>query len=419
MKTMFLPFALFILLLSACYKDGDGLLLFSLLLPQGSSTSCDSKATPYIGRLATEGHLPSVPLTDGSRVLFTLQNALYWHDLSKGQLLRKIESPLAAKAFSYPDAIYRHGDLAVAASTSGLAVFNIKTGELAWERFLGDCAINQGVFGVGNQYFVTRKITERDGISAHAVFVGDLRDRERLDLLFTPSYSRSAHNWAGYGWITALAPFTGADGHAYLLTAFFEPTPDSYALHNFLGLYDVTTRTWVYERRPIFGHSADTQTGIQHLVISGTTAQISVEDKVINWDLAKGTVRDSMVLSITAGYGPGYVTAHQLWANEQYIIVLTNNGDVRVFDKTSRAVLYRIDQGSTTVRVAFDLNRLFVPTGGSVSVYEISTGKKLETIRAPCEQFTENLSACKDEQGALQLAMEGGAGNIYRYMLQP
>ncbi len=414
MKKTFLPLILITFLLSACCKDGDGLLLLGLLLPEGTVIPCDSTlATPYQKRFAVKGWLSNTVVTDGSKALLVSSDELRWTDLNTGTVLQYIKSPAARKAFSYPDAVYRHGDLAVAASSMHLAAFNVRTGAVAWERTLADCDIAQGVYGVGDQYFVTRSITERDGVSAHAVFVGNIQDADRLDLLFTPSYSRDTNTWAGYGRITALSAFAGADGHTYLLTAFFEPQRNSQTEAHFMALYDATARSWVYERQPI-----QTRIGIHRMTVAGASAYIGVEKQVLAWDLAEGIMVDSLVLFNNNNYPNSYEKARDLWVNDQYVIVKAGNGGVQVFDRTSHAPLYRMYRASS-VRVEFDSDRLLVFDEGLLHVCKISTGQILQTITPPCEGLTEKSAVWKDGQGNIQLAVAGGAGNIYRYVLQP
>ncbi|MEO6758098.1 MAG: hypothetical protein ABIO24_01505, partial [Saprospiraceae bacterium] len=237
------------LLLSACCEDHP-ITIFDFF-PDPPIAECDnSQATAIASRTITDGQLLSTQVNDGSKVLLTYSTGLYWADLNLDKILQKIESPVAARAFRNSDAVYLQGDLAVAASSTGLAVFNVKTGTVQWERTIGDCDFQSGVVGLGDQFFVTRRLVEADGVTADAVFTGNLRNPEQLDLLCTPSYSRAEHAWAGYGWIMSMAPFTGEDGHAYLMLSYFETEQALGKENYFLALYDLSSQTWVYERRP-------------------------------------------------------------------------------------------------------------------------------------------------------------------------
>ncbi len=256
---------------------------------------------------------------------------------------------------------------------------------------------------------------EPDGIVAEAVFAGNLREPNRLELLFTPSYSRAFNSWAGYGRVTNLAPYIGADGHTYVLTSYFETQKGSSALANFICLYDVTANSWVYERPRLQGKMPNHSNSIRHMTISGTSAYMSFEDKLIRWDLAAGRVQDSIVLFNTSPYPTTYPSAKNVWMNDRYIVINTTNQDVQIFDKTSHASLYRINGMTGSVQVDFATNRLFKTDGDFLDIYDIQTGKKLESIIAPCEQFSGNLTVWTNSQGVVQMAVAGMSGGMYRY----
>jgi len=415
MKKAFLPLVLIATLFSSCCED-SGDLFWNVILPDTPATPCDStKASPYDSRFSVSGYLSNVQLTEGSNVLLSSPKGLYWYDMSAGFLIQKTESPVAGKAFSHTQAIYRHGDLAVAASGTGLAVFNVKTGAVVWERTLGDCDISLGVYGAGDQFFVVRKIMEPDGVSAEAVFAGNLHEPNRLEPLFTPSYSRTSNSWAGYGRVTAIAPYIGADGHTYVLTSFFETQTGTIALANFMGLYDATAKAWVYERQRVVGNLPKNSTGIQNMTLSGTSAYLAFEDKLIRWDLATGLVRDSIVLFNTSAYPSSNPSARNVWMNDRSIVVETTNNDVQVFDKTTHAKLYRTVGMTGSVRVDFASNRLFRIDGDLLDIYEIHTGKRIAAITAPCQPFSGQIAVWTDSQGMVQLAAARNDGNIYRY----
>ncbi len=417
MHKLVLPFALFAFLLSACCKDDN--LLVEILLPHspGGITNCDSsKATAYAGKFSVPAYLRDVALSEGSKVLLASQDGLYWMDITTGKMLHQIESPVAGKAFSNTDALYRNGDLAAAASATGLAVFNVKTGELMWERALGECDIDKGVYGVGDQYFVTRHVPDAEGIVADAVFVGNLREPNRLDLLFTPAYSHAHHSWAGYGRITSLTPFMGADGHTYVLSAYFETQASSNALRAFMALFDVTTKSWVYERQELTTASLIIiYNSVQQITVRGTTAYLSWMGKILVWNISSGTVLETISMTPANSMQDGFYG--DLLVSEQYILVKDNNAALQVLDNATHQPLYSIRPLSGTLRAAFDLDRLFVTNWDRIDVYEISTGKKLETILPACDQFSDGIVVWKDVYGTTHVAVGNGSA-IKHYVLQ-
>ena len=151
------------------------------------------------------------------------------------------------------------------------------------------------------------------------------------------------------------------------------------------------------------------------MTTSGNVAYLTFEDKLIQWDLAAGRVQDSIVLFNTSTYATSYPSAKKMWINDRFIVVETSNNDVQVFDKASRASLYRTQGMTGSVQVDFATNRLFNTDGDFLDVYELSTGKKLESIIAPCEQFSGNLAVWTNPQGAVQVAAAGQHGGMYRY----
>ena len=418
MNKMFLPVALFAFLLSSCCKDSNYTLL-DVLLPAtpAGEVACDSSlASPYVNRFTIEDKPVYMYFNTQYNGLLVADQALYWTDLNSGKLLNKIESPGAVKAFRSTRAIYSHGDLAITASSTGLAAINVHTGKLLWERALNDCDIDKGVYGVGDQYFVTRHVPDENGVVSDAVFTGNLREPERLDLLFTPAYSKLHHSWAGYGRITALAAFAGADQHTYVLLSYFETKEGTNDLDIYMALYDGTTQRWVYERQ-----SPDDQpvtiSGVHQIIVAGGSAYFHLLGKVHVWDILAGKTIKTIISPSLSSTSAGYFDS-EMQINEQYMVVKGNVGDLQVWENNGHSLLYRIFPLSGDVKAAFYLDRLIVSSTDYIDVYELSSGKKLETIVAPCKRFMYGNAVWKDAYGAINLAVGAGDGNIYHYVLQ-
>ncbi|MEO6037314.1 MAG: hypothetical protein ABIQ93_02805 [Saprospiraceae bacterium] len=128
--------------------------------------------------------------------------------------------------------------------------------------------------------------------------------------------------------------------------------------------------------------------------MTGPTAYLSCEGKILIWEIASGKVLDSIESVPVGSNKEGF--SGKLLVNTQYIIA--NDGNA--------------------VRAEFDLDRLFTIGSTGIGIYEISTGKKLETILAPWQQFGNGLAVWKDVYGAIHVAVESGVGKIYHYVLQ-
>ena len=411
--------AIISLLLSSCCDD-SGELLLNIVLPDDAATPCDdSKSTIYESSFNVEkgAYLPPVYVKKGTTALYTTPDGLAWYDLQSKTLHAEVSTPIAQKAFSYPKEIHQYGNLACAASATGMAVVDMEAHKLVWERNLPDCTLNGSSFtGVGNKFFAVGKVMDADGKTQDAIYAGNMESSEDFGLFLTPQYSRQFYNsWCGFGKATEIKAFEGANTETYLLIAFFEPI-DQFNLVNFMGLYNLTRQTWVYERAPL--NQVPSGKGVQNMSLVSGIVRMPFGDSIFVWDVMAGKMKSSIGLPV-GSYGHK-LQAGNIWSNESLTLVNTNESEVIAYDNTSNAIKYRISGlNGASLQVDLEYDLFFLPSNEYYQIFELSTGHTLSAITSPCQneasaQFTDAHFCRKEEDGRVKLALQGGE-TVYQY----
>lgn len=73
---------------------------------------------------------------------------------------------------------------------------------------------------------------------------------------------------------------------------------------------------------------------------------------------------------------------------------------------------------TTHAWAGYCLDRLVIASSYGINIYELSTGKKLETILPLCDPFNDHIVVWKDAYGAIHVATGSNSGRIYHYVLQ-
>lgn len=406
------------LILSSCCVD-SGELLLNVVLPEDGLVSCDSsKATVYQNSYNLKDGMttPVFYTKDNITGLYLTQEGLAWYNVQSNQLLGQTSSTIAIKAFSNTGSIYNYENLVCAASATGIAVVDMATNKIAWERSLPDCTLNGSNFaGVDNKYFAVGHIMDAGGQKYDAIYATNLEASGDFERFLTPEYSRKFENsWCGYGRVSEIKAFK-ANAEEFLLISFLEPI-DQYKLLNFVGLYNLSRQAWVYERAPL-NQNPGVQ-GVHSMSLVSDIARMPLGDSIFVWDVMAGQLKSKIAMPL-GKYGQR-MQANKIWSNQTTTFVNTNESDFLAFDNGSNQIVYRLtDLHAATVQVELEHNLIILPSADYYQVFDLSKGQSLKSITAPCQNgapasFLDLYRLQKTENGVFKIALQSGT-TVYEY----
>lgn len=419
MQKHILGIAMLGLIFSSCCED-TGTLLLNVALPDDTPVACDnSKATTYQNsyNLKEEMTSPVFYPKDNTTGLYLLQDGLAWYNVSSNKLLAQTSSAVALKAFSNTESIYSYENLVCAASATGVVVVDMMTQQIAWERNLPDCTLNGSNFsGLGNKYFAVGHTMDSEGKKCEAIYATTLETSEDFGLFLTPKYSRQYYNsWCGYGRVTEIKAFKGANAEEFLLVSFLEPV-DEYKLLNFVGLYNLSRQKWEYERAPL--NQKPGVQGVFSMSFVSDIARMPLGDSIFVWDVMAGQLKSKIAMPF-GGYGKRLI-AGRIWSNQSATFVNTNESEFIAFDNASNHIIYRLSNlNSAFIQVELEQNLFLVPSADYCQVFDLSSGQAFKPITAPCQndapaKFLETYRLWETENGAFKIALQSGT-TVYEY----
>ncbi len=401
--------AILCFLLSSCCEDAAWVLIDEAL-PEGEPKPCDAtNATPYLSSFAIGNgtYLQPVHASKDAVAVCITQDGLAWYDFQAQKFLAETASAVAQKAFSYPTNIHTNGKLVCSASATGIAVLDMEAQKLVWARSLPDCTLDGRSFtGVGSKYFAVGKVMDADNKTHDAIYAGNMESSEDFGLLITPQYSRQVSSfWCGFGGVKDIKAFAGVDAEAYLLISFFEPV-DQYNILNYVGLYNVTSQSWVYERVPL----SQVPSGFAaHMSLAAGIARFPLGDSLFIWNVMAGSSTATLRLPM-GNYGQN-LKGHEIWSSDRYTLIKTSENEILAYDNQSNSLRYRTSKIiGYHVSVNFDQNLILVPNSNGCQIFKLSTGSELLTIQSPCENdakagFTEAVVCWSGNNGMTQIAL--------------
>jgi hypothetical protein len=227
--------------------------------------------------------------------------------------------------------------------------------------------------------------------------------------VLTPAYSRTLQtSWGGYGVIRQFAGYS-AGSHDYVFMVFFEPI-SAYECAYYAGLYDVTTSTWVYERRALPAEDAPA-TVVNGLILRADGhAMIAYGKQLLTWDVPTGMVTAAAAL-------PDYATAlHPAGA----LTVVEAGSSLLVYETATGKFRYQLAELVSALRIDGATDRAVLLGSNSADVYALSSGERLQTVQAPCENDQRAWLAAagplwKANGSTIELTVVSGGQMVYRY----
>ncbi|TAE27127.1 MAG: hypothetical protein EAZ91_16595 [Cytophagales bacterium] len=257
---------------------------------------------------------------------------------------------------------------------------DLKTGQTIWRKDRDYTAMNGVTYGIGPIYFARatpNALMKPDGM-ADRIYRGDIRTGEETEIATLP-YNRekwkTTPNWRGYvGIVTDVYPVL--DGLDTLLIATYnEPSTIRHQYETYIGLYNLTKRQWVYDRKRFnpqwpeaFNSSWLTVVGDKMITILNNAVACS------NWRTGE-LIWMKPLTSFAAIPTP---------IENKYLAVFSTDSKLYLLDINTGESIWWKDREimAVTSQMYYDQGILYYLTK-SLNAVEIPSGKKLWSILAP------------------------------------
>ena len=257
---------------------------------------------------------------------------------------------------------------------------DLKTGQTVWRRDRDYTAMNGVTYGLGPIYFARAtpntiaKLTGQED----RIYRGDIRTGEEVEITILP-YNRekwkTTSNWRGYtAIITDVYPvIDGAD--TLLIATYNEPSITRNQYEAYIGLYNLTKRQWVYDRKRLkpdwpeaFNSSWLTVAGDKMFTILNNAVACS------NWRTGE-LIWFKSLPSFAAIPTP---------IEDKYLAVFSTDSKLYLLDIDTGATVWWKDREimAVTSQMYYDQGILYYLTR-TLNAVEVSSGKKLWSILAP------------------------------------
>lgn len=257
---------------------------------------------------------------------------------------------------------------------------DLKTGQTVWRKDRGYTAMNGVTYGLGPIYFARATPNEIAKVTGmqDRIYKGDIRTGEEVEVA-VPAYNlqkwKNNTNWQIFmGVITDVYPVV--DGPDTLLIATYnEPSLVRYQYEAYIGLYNLTKRQWVYDRKRLnpqwtdgFDSSWLTVVGDKMFTILNRVVACS------NWRTGE-LLWTKTLTSMAALPTPIENKYLAVFSVDSHLFLLDINTGQTVWEK-DREIM------AVTSQMYYDQGILYYLTK-TLNAVEIPSGKKLWSILAP------------------------------------
>jgi outer membrane protein assembly factor BamB len=257
---------------------------------------------------------------------------------------------------------------------------DLKTGQTIWRKDRGYTTYNGIARELGPLYFVKgtpNAVFKQVGIEDR-VYLGNVRTGEEIEVA-TPPYNRDKWktntNWRELiGFVSDLHPvLVGAD--TLLITIYNEPSITRHQYEAYIGLYNLTKREWVYDRKRLnpqwpeaFNSSWLTVVGDKMFTILNNAVACS------NWRTGE-LIWFKPLPSFAAIPTP---------IENKYLAVFSTDSKLYLLDINTGETVWWKDREimAVTSQMYYDQGILYYLTK-TLNAVEISSGKKLWSMLAP------------------------------------
>jgi outer membrane protein assembly factor BamB len=260
-----------------------------------------------------------------------------------------------------------------------------RTGQTVWRKQTGYSAFSNSAM-LGSTYFTkgTPQALQDQSIVEDRVLMGDVQTGNEVELIMPP-YSRksirTAASWKQWvGLISDVYPIQQG-GETLLIIVYNETAPEINKYEAYIGLYNITQKKWVYDRRRLndqWPESANTS----WLTVSGDKMFTILNNAVAcsNWRTGE-LIWFRPLPSFAQIPTP---------IEDKYLAVFSTDSRLFLLDIKTGGTIWEKNREimSTTNQMYYDQGILYYLTA-NLNAIEIPSGKKLWSIPSPTDGKTD------------------------------
>jgi outer membrane protein assembly factor BamB len=360
------------------------------------ASSCEREEVSSIrtdaeGVITNMSYVWTSPLSDGELIPGGIRPSLVWNEyvlfggyIDGKQVLHMKHSEDGSTLWQWSDHLmegeeldirdyHQYKDHLTVSQGSRAYGINLATGNTEW-RTQTDTDLGALIKGIGNRYFLSEEITNSDGHLEAIVTVGDVRTGQQREFVRPPYTYEYVNPLNRISYLHSLELFTDSAGDTLMIVTYGNGLPD-WKADNFLGLYNLTQKDWVYVDKPITKNSIF---GAGTLAFSKLKYRVYLQagKKLFCYEVATGEKQWEQ--SFAQGFSDIIVVENKVLANSEdtYLYALDT--------ETGRQVWEEKSSGTSSPMAYLDGVVYFTGGGdGLLHAVEVATGKHLWKIQSP------------------------------------
>ncbi|MFP4096221.1 MAG: PQQ-binding-like beta-propeller repeat protein [Cyclobacteriaceae bacterium] len=264
-----------------------------------------------------------------------------------------------------------HDNLMVISQGPRAYCIDLSNGQTVWRKQT-DSDLGALIKGVGDRFFLSEEITNQDGHLEAVVTAGKVLTGELQEIVRPPYNYEYVNGLNRIGSLGGIHPFIVNAGDTLIFTTYGNYLPD-WKLNNFLGLYNISKKSWIYNEKAI---TATTLFGAGGIFNFKEKVYLQSGKSLFCYEIATGN--KLWERSFSEGFSDMIVVEDKL---------IGNNEDrfLYAFDPDTGRQLWKEQSSGTSSPLAY-LNGVVYFTGGGdglLHAVEVETGQHLWRIRSP------------------------------------
>ncbi len=246
--------------------------------------------------------------------------------------------------------------------------FNLENGNLLYDELRLDCPDSR-LEGIDHHYFSTWAVMDTASeLKKEIILIGDIRVSDLSEILVSPPYASNGDGrWLGR--IMNVDPFENESGEVMLAVRYYDYDANNSIVHR-TGIYNVSTRRWLFSNIPLEHHLLHTQT-----LIAGDHIYYGSYEILSCVDAKTGLTKWVTEAFATA-------SSKSVVAIDGDVIFKSLNGTVQRRNGTTGELIWEKDLGRPNQLLLLK-DKLFYVNNQGFSITDIESGELIKSFSSP------------------------------------